>query len=122
MVVSVVQSMLSALAGQINTLPSGSGLGAGLGVGLGGASAPTGVSGGLAFVSLPSAPVLSGGAEAGGTTSDGAATSPSQILPLGSSGVDTAGFMRVFVVDGGINMPELGLGTQGESDRNNANP
>jgi len=66
------------------------------------APASVSVSGGLAFVSLPAEP---------SDTSEGAA-SPAQQAALSNdaAGRDTSGFMRVFVVQGGINLPEQASG------------
>jgi hypothetical protein len=66
-------------------------------VGLGTANVGTnGMSGGLVFVDAPTAP------PAGNATPDNNAKPTT--TNNGSSGVDAAGFMRVSVVNGGINL------------------
>lgn len=67
-----------------------------------GNSTVLGSSGGLVFVAAPQAPADTSGSASGGGASDGASAPPP---PQQQGGIDPSGFMRVFVVDGGINMP-----------------
>lgn len=56
------------------------------------------LSGGLAFVELAGTPATSGAGQA-------VASSADLVPPAGITGMDPLGFMRVFVTQGGINMP-----------------
>jgi filamentous hemagglutinin family protein len=75
------------------------------------APASISVSGGLAFVSLAAEP---------SDTSEGAA-SPAQTAALSNdaAGRDLSGFMRVFVVQGGINLPEQASSTADQNTGGN---
>lgn len=95
------------------------------------------VSGGLAFVQV-SGPVagngtvltagLAGGATdsasgnpQGGTGNDAGGQSVGGPGTVDSGGRDPFGFMRVFVVAGGLNLPDVALGVSGQNRQNDAN-
>jgi len=71
-----------------------------------------GVSGGLAFVQVPS-PQGQGGT---GASVPGGGEPPPDL-----GGRDPLGFMRVFVIGGGLNLPGLALSAPGQNPQNNAN-
>jgi hypothetical protein len=66
------------------------------------------VNGGLAFVQLSSQP---GQGSSSTTTNIQSAAD----LPADAGGRDPFGFMRVFVIGGGLNLPQAALGTPGQS-------
>ncbi len=71
------------------------------------------ISGGLAFVEVNSTQGTGGG--------DTTNVQSTNDLPSGTSGRDPLGFMRIFVVNGGINLPAVAFGTTGQRDQNDAN-
>ncbi|MDP1525331.1 MAG: filamentous hemagglutinin N-terminal domain-containing protein [Rhodocyclaceae bacterium] len=77
------------------------------------APASTDLSGGLAFVEI-GGPQGQGG---GDTTNVQNMSAP----PQDGLGRDPFGFMRVFVVNGGVNLPPLALGAPGQTNQNDAN-
>lgn len=111
--ITAAQSAKNTTLGQITT-PTGTAFdrglkGAGLARGMGpgsepgvGGGTPMTLSGGLAFVDVQGA----GNAVEPTTISNGQRAAPGGQAPSESAGRDTAGFMRVFVVNGGINLPD----------------
>jgi hypothetical protein len=79
-----------------------------------------GSSGGLTFVSLSQeggsrGETVTSGGQTGGQTG-GQASSANPVLTT-NAGVDAAGFMRLFVIGGGVHLPELSDNAQGPITR-----
>lgn len=72
------------------------------------------VNGGLAFVQVPA----SQGQGGGSSTTNIQSTAD---LPPDVGGRDPLGFMRVFVIGGGLNLPDVALGAPGQNRQNDAN-